>query len=130
MYEGLGDAFFSIKKHDESIDAYKKGLDIANQHLIKPKVVDLNSKIAQAYNASGKVGKAETFFDNSLDLAEKETRTRGLEEKVTVADFQNTNQNYTEEIQLRKEIVEDVMDVERDSILENESAIDASKAKL
>jgi len=127
LYEGLGDTYFSIKDFEASLEAYQSGLAIANKRLIKPKIVDLNSKIAQAYNSSGSIDKAETFFDNSLILAEKETKTRALKEKVTVADFQNTNRNYTEEIQLRKEIVEDVIAVERDSILENGSALTLQK---
>ncbi|SDR67118.1 Tetratricopeptide repeat-containing protein [Formosa sp. Hel1_31_208] len=127
LYEGLGDAYFSIKNYEASVEAYKKGLNVANQHLIKPKVVDLNSKIAQAYNFSGDVDKAEQFFDNSLNLAERATKKRALEEKVTVADFQNTNRNYSEEIQLRKQIVEDVKDVEKDSIIENESPLTLQK---
>ncbi|MCK8482166.1 histidine kinase [Psychroserpens algicola] len=127
LYEGLGDTYFSIKNYDASIEAYQNGLTIANKHLIKPKIVDLNSKIAQGYNSSGKVDKAETFFGNSLGLAEKETKKRALEEKVTVADFQNTNRNYSEEIQLRKEIVEDVKDVQRDSVIVNESPLTLQK---
>lgn len=127
LYEGLGDTYFSIKDYESSISAYKKGLKISNTHFIKPKVVDLNSKIAQSYNSQGSVEKAELFFDNSLDLAEKETKTRSLEEKETVAQFNNTNRNYSEEIQLRKEIVDDVEDVQRDSIIENESALTLQK---
>ena len=127
LYEGLGDTYFSIKDYESSISAYKKGLEISNTHLIKPKIVDLNSKIAQSYNSQGRVEKAELFFDNSLDLAEKETKTRSLEEKETVAQFNNTNRNYSEEIQLRKEIVDDVEDVQRDSIIENESALTLQK---
>ncbi|WP_298902246.1 histidine kinase [uncultured Psychroserpens sp.] len=127
LYEGLGDTYFSIKNFQASIDAYEKGLEIANKHLIKPKIVDLNSKIAQSYNSAGRVDKAEQFFGNSLNLAEKETKKRALEEKVTVADFQNTNRNYSAEIQLRKEIVEDVEDVQRDSIIANESALTPQK---
>ncbi|MGS2727558.1 histidine kinase [Psychroserpens sp. BH13MA-6] len=127
LFEGLGDTYFSIKNYDAAVEAFKKGLEVANKHLIKPKIVDLNSKIAQAYNAKGSNDKAEYFFVNSLNLAEKETKKRALEEKVTVADFQNTNQNYSEEIQLRKEIVEDVQDVERDSIIKNESALTLQK---
>lgn len=127
LYEGLGDTYFSIKDYDASIIAYKKGLEISNEHLIKPKVVDLNSKIAQSYNSEGSIEKAEYFFDNSLNLAEKETKKRSLEEKETVAEFNNVNRNYTEEIQLRKEIVKDVEDVERDSIVENESALTLQK---
>ncbi|MEM5565855.1 histidine kinase [Psychroserpens sp. AS72] len=127
LYEGLGDTYFSIKDYDASINAYKKGLEISNKHLIKPKVVDLNSKIAQSYNSKGSVDEAEYFFDNSLNLAEEGTKKRALEEKETVAEFNNTNRNYSEEIQLRKEIVKDVEDVERDSIVENESALTLQK---
>ena len=127
LYEGLGDTYFSIKNFQESIDAYEKGLEVANKHLIKPKIVDLNSKIAQSYNSAGRADKAEQFFGNSLILAEQETKKRALEEKVTVADFQNKNRNYSAEIELRKEIVEDVEDVQRDSIIANESALTPQK---
>ncbi|WP_460219998.1 histidine kinase [Psychroserpens sp. MEBiC05023] len=127
LHEGLGDTYFSIKNYAASIASYKEGLSIANKHLIKPKIVDLNSKIAQGYNSSGKVEKAESFFLNSLDLAEKETKKRALEEKVTVADFRNTNRNYEEEIQLRKEIVEDVKEVQKDSVIVNESPLTLQK---
>lgn len=127
LYEGWGDTYFSIKNYESSLNAYKKGLEIANTHLIKPKVVDLNSKIAQAYNSNGRTEKAGQFFTNALNLAEKGSKKRALEEKETVAEFNNRNRNYSEEIQLRKEIVEDVQDVERDSIIENESALTLQK---
>ena len=127
LYEGWGDTYFSIKNYESSLNAYKKGLEIANTHLIKPKVVDLNSKIAQAYNSNGRTEKAGQFFTNALNLAEKGSKNRALEEKETVAEFNNRNRNYSEEIQLRKEIVEDVQDVERDSIIENESALTLQK---
>ena len=127
LFEGLGDTYFSIKNYKASIESYKKGLEVANKHLIKPKIVDLNSKIAQAYNREGRLEKAKGFFDNSLNLAEKETKKRALEEKETVAEFQNTSRNYSEEIVLRKQIVEDVKEVERDSVIANESALTLQK---
>jgi two-component system LytT family sensor kinase len=127
LYEGLGDTYFRIKNFEASIQAYKDGLAIANTHVIKPKVIDLNSKIAQAYNNNGRFEQAGQFFSNSLNLAEKGTKKRALEEKETIAEFNNRNRNYSEEIQLRKEIVEDVQDVERDSIIENESALTLQK---
>ena len=126
-FEGLGDSYFSIKDYDAAIEAYKNGLKVAKKHLISPKEVDLNSKIAQVYNANGEVSLAQNFFSNSLDLASKQPKKRQLEEKVAVADFQGKNQNYSEEIELRKEILEDVDDVERDSIIPNESALTKQK---
>lgn len=127
LYEGLGDTYFSIKNYDASLNAYQEGLAVAIKHLISPKVVDLNSKIAQTYNANGKTEKAEGYFDSSMNLAEQETKKRALEEKVTVADFQNTNRNYDKEIELRKQIIEDVEAGARDSVIDNASPLTSQK---
>ena len=127
LYEGLGDTYNAIKKYDASISSYKKGLDVAQKHLIAPKVTDLNSKIAQTYNASGQPDKAQNYFDNSLNLASKQNKKRAIEEKVTVADFQNSNRGYEAEIQLRKEVLKDVEAIERDSMIANESALTSQK---
>ncbi len=127
LFEGLGDTYFSIKNYEASVNAYGEGLKVAQRHLIKPKVVDLNSKIAQAYSKKGEADKAEDYFDSSLILAEQETKKRELEEKETVAEFQNVNQNYSKEIELRKQIIEDVKDVENDSTLNNESPLTLQK---
>ena len=127
LYEGLGDTYNSIKKYDLSIESYKKGLEVAQKHLIAPKVTDLNSKIAQAYNASGKTDKAQNYFENSLTLASKENKKRSVEEKVKVADFQNTNRAYKDEINLRKQALEDIKDIEKDSVITNESPLTSQK---
>ncbi|MEO6347707.1 MAG: histidine kinase [Aquaticitalea sp.] len=127
LYEGLGDTYNAIKKYDVSIESYKKGLEVAQKHLIAPKVTDLNSKIAQTYNASGKTDKAQNYFDNSLTLASKENKKRAVEEKVKVADFQSTNQAYDDEIDLRKQALEEIRDIEKDSIISNESPLTSQK---
>ncbi|RKE91876.1 histidine kinase [Ichthyenterobacterium magnum] len=127
LYEGLGDTYSSIKDFKASINSYLMGLDIAQKHLITPKITDLNSKIAQAYNAAGQTTKAEGFFSNSLSLAEQENKTRAVKEKVTVAEFNNLNQNYEEEIKLRKESLDDIKDIETDSVIDNASAITPQK---
>lgn len=127
LYEGLGDTYVLIKNYTAAIDNYKKGLAVAQKHLIKPKVTDLNSKIAKTYNASGKQEQAKGYFDNSLNLASKENKKRAVEEKVTVADFQNTNKAYDDEIQMRKQVLEDIKDIEKDSLIDNESALTTQK---
>mgnify|MGYP000524799732 CR=1 FL=1 len=45
-------------------------------------------------------------------LAEKETKKRSVEEKVTVAEFNNQFKDYDDEIALRKEVVEEVKEIE------------------
>ncbi len=127
LYEGLGDVYYKTKEFTASIDAYIEGLKVAQKHLITPKITDLNSKIGQAYDASGAMQQAENYFKNSLSLASKENKKRAVEEKVKVADFKNKNQNYSEEIQLRNQAIVDINDIETDSIFDNESAITLQK---
>lgn len=121
LFEGLGDAYMDSRNYSKAIAVYKKGLQVAKAHLITPKIIDLNSKIANSYNESGEITIAEDYYDNSLNLASKENKERALKEKVTVADFQGSNRAYDEEIELRKEVLEDIKEVERDSIIDNDS---------
>ncbi|WP_053978146.1 tetratricopeptide repeat-containing sensor histidine kinase [Mangrovimonas xylaniphaga] len=127
-FEGLGDTYYNTKSYSKAILNYKKGLQVAQEHLITPKVTDLSSKIAQAYNSQGEVQKAKKLFDNSLNLASKENKKRAVEEKITVAEFNSENQNYSDEIKLRKEALDDISDIQlQDSIIDNESALTPQK---
>jgi tetratricopeptide (TPR) repeat protein len=127
LFEGLGDVYVKTKDYEKALDSYNKGLEVATKHLITPKITNLNSKIAQTYYALGEQQMAEDFFENSLNLAEKENKKRGAIEKARVADFQNKNQEYDKEIDLRKEAIKEINDIESDSIFENESAITPQK---
>ncbi|WP_452221860.1 histidine kinase [Lacinutrix salivirga] len=127
LYEGLGDVYAKTKDYNASTKTYKKGLEIAKKHLITPKITDLTSKLGAIYNASGATEKAEDFYNSSLDLASKENKKRAVIEKIKVADFQNSNQLYPKEIQLRKEAVKEIEDIETDSIIDNESTFTSQK---
>jgi len=127
LYEGLGDVYVKTKDFTTAINTYKQGLQVAQDHLIIPKITDLNSKIAQAYDASGAKQEAQNYFENSLTLAVKENKKRAVEEKVKVADFQSKNRAFNEEIELRKQVLEDI---ETDSIFKNEKCYYTTKAKL
>ncbi len=121
LYEGLGDVYLLTKAYDTSIDFYKQGLTLAEKHLIAPKVTDLNSKIAQVYNAKGEQQVAEGYFNQSLKLASTQNKRRSLEEKIKFADFQNDINAYTDEIALRKAALDDISSIENDSVFDNES---------
>jgi len=127
LYEGLGDTYVAIKEYDKAIENYKKGLIVAQRHLIKPKITDLNSKIAQTYNIAGNTNQAQDYFKNALSLASKENKARSVKEKVTVADFQNTNQLYNDEIELRKEALKDIEAIETELVIDNESPLTSQK---
>lgn len=127
LYEGLGDVYTITQDYNAAISTYKEGLEVAQKHLITPKITDLNSKIAEAYNAQGIKDKAETYFQNSMSLASKENKKRAVEEKVKVADFESKNKEYSKEIELRKQALVEINDIEADSVFDNESAITPQK---
>ncbi|QFZ54046.1 sensor histidine kinase [Oceanihabitans sp. IOP_32] len=123
VFEGIGDVHQNTKSFEASLQAYGEGLKVAEKHLITPKVTDLNSKIAQVYDAKGEFDKAKGYFNESLKLAKTQNKKRGLEEKIKVADFQNNLSDYSSEIQLRKEALKAINEIEDDSVFENESAL-------
>lgn len=108
VYEGLGDTYKEINEGVKSVFNYQKALDIAKESKITPKITNLNSKIGSAYAQSGALNEAEAYFDNSLDLAKKENKSRAVTEKDKVADFYNQNQQYDKEIQLREETLNEL----------------------
>ncbi len=126
-YEGIGDTYLKLKDYKKAIVSYEDGLEVANKHLIAPKVTDLNSKIAQVYSEQGQTTKAKMFFNNSLNLAKNENKKRAVEEQVKVAEFNSDNADYDDEIILRKQAIEGIKDIERDSVIANESAITTQK---
>ncbi|WP_179349941.1 tetratricopeptide repeat-containing sensor histidine kinase [Winogradskyella pacifica] len=126
-YEGIGDAYVKLKDFTKAVKAYEDGLKVAQKHLIAPKVTDLNSKIAQVYSAQGSTNKAKSYFSNSLNLAENENKKRAVEEQVKVAEFNNLNADYEGEIVLRKQAIEGIKDIERDSIISNDSPLTSQK---
>ncbi|MEP5339382.1 MAG: histidine kinase [Algibacter sp.] len=127
LYESLGDVYVKTNQFILSIATYNKGLELANKHLITPKITDLNSKLAEVYNSSGNEQQARSLFSNSLKLAKKENKKRSAEEKIKVADFENKSSSYSEEIQLRKEALEDITEIEDE--LDNESALTPQRQK-
>ncbi|WP_105017543.1 tetratricopeptide repeat-containing sensor histidine kinase [Polaribacter porphyrae] len=106
VFEGLGDAFFAIKRFNEANKNYQNALQIAQKNLVIPKITDLNSKIADVFAAKGNINEADSLFQNSLNLADKENLGRSLLQQEKVADFYNSNNRFDDEIKLRKKSLE------------------------
>ena len=127
LYEEFGNAYYDTKDYNNSIVNYQKGLNTAQKHLLTPKITDLNSKIAEAHTASGQTTQAKNYYSNSLKLAEEENMSRALKERVKVADFEHKIQSYDDEIELRKDAIESIGEIESDSIISNKSSLTPQK---
>ncbi len=119
VFEGLGDTYIAIDELDKAVESYQNALAIANDHLITPKITNLNSKIGEAYAAGGSPNLASDYFDNSLELAANENKTRSVTEQNKVADFYSSNKEYDKEIELRTATLGalDSIDINKDVVL-------------
>jgi tetratricopeptide (TPR) repeat protein len=62
-----------------------------------------------------------------MQLANTENKKRAVEEKVKVADFQSEVNNFSDEIELRKEVLNELEDIAKDSVFDNESVLTPQK---
>ncbi len=103
LYEGLGDTHLSLGQLDLSLEYYREGLTIAEKNQVTPKVIDLNSKIADAFAAADRKIEAQDYYNNSLKLSKDQAPQRAIQESEKVADFYNDANRFDDEIQLRKQ---------------------------
>jgi len=103
IHEYLGDTYLGLGAIDKAVAFYGEGLKIAEKNQVTPKVTDLNSKIADAYAKDNRSIEAEGYYTNSLQLARRQAPQRSIQEKEKVADFYNKKNRFDEEIQMRKE---------------------------
>ncbi|MBR9853659.1 MAG: sensor histidine kinase [Algicola sp.] len=115
LLEALGDANKAMNKLKRAQDYFKEGLLIAKKNQISPKEIDLNSKIADVFAIEDKVVEAEGFYQNSLNLSRQVAPERLVKESEKVADFYNQKSRYEDEIQLRKQNLNELEQMRRPS---------------
>ena len=116
-FESLGDANVMLQQYAGAENNYRKGLKIAEKHLISPKITDLNSKLGDVFAKRGNAANAEVYYNSALELAENENLQRSIEETDKVADFLSANNQFDKEIQLRKKNLEQVNELPQNDSL-------------
>lgn len=108
VLEGLANSQFALNKFNEANISFNKALELAKTKRLTSKITDLNSKLADVSAKQGKENEADSFYQNSLELASKENKKRSVKEQQKVADYYNKSRRYDDEIKLRKESLKDV----------------------
>ncbi|NAS13809.1 tetratricopeptide repeat protein [Flavobacteriaceae bacterium R33] len=111
LYETLGDAYKGLGDTEKAVAYYEQGLLVANKNQVSPKLPDLNSKIADAYARDNRLQEAEAFYGSSLNQAGRQAPQRAVQEKEKVADFYNRTNQYQNEIELRKESLDELKSI-------------------
>lgn len=123
LFEALGDAKSGTSNPDEALDFYKEGLEIAQKNQVSPKIIDLNSKIADAYASGDRLIEAEGFYNNSLSLSEAVAPERLIEENEKVADFYSEKNRYDDEIELRKRSLSELKQLPQQKIAKDNKGL-------
>ena len=116
LFEGLGDVYKGRSNLKKALEYYQQGLTIAEKNQISPKVIDLNSKMADAFASDDRIVEAEGFYQNSLNLSRQVAPERLIQESEKVADFYNQKSRYADEIQLRKQNLTELKQLPKPSV--------------
>jgi tetratricopeptide (TPR) repeat protein len=116
LYEIMGDANIGMSNPRRAQEFYQEGLRVAEKNQISPKVIDLNSKIADTYASENRVVEAEGFYQNSLSLSKRVAPERLIQESERVADFYNQKNRYDDEIQLRKKSLNELQQLPQSKV--------------
>ncbi|MBO0322831.1 histidine kinase [Muricauda sp. CAU 1633] len=126
LYEALGDANKGLSNSRKAQDFYQEGLQVAEKNQISPKVIDLNSKIAETYASENRVVEAEGFYQNSLNLSRQVAPERLIQESERVADFYNQKNRYDDEIQLRKKSLNELRQLPQSKVSTESRGVSAA----
>ncbi len=124
VYEGLGDSNKALGENEDAENNYNAALKLAKTNSITPKITDLNSKLGELFASTGEIQQAEGRFQNSIQVAESENLKRAAVQKDKVADFYSANNQYDKEIELRKQNLEVISEL-NDSVVTFDKAPEA-----
>ncbi len=112
IYRGLGDSYKGNGDNENAISNYNIALSFAQKNNAEDNVIELNSKLAEMLQIQGNLDDAEEYLGNSVQLASKRSKKSSAIQRAKAADFYNKNNSFDKEIQLRKEALEDIQDIE------------------
>ncbi|WP_103069964.1 tetratricopeptide repeat-containing sensor histidine kinase [Aquimarina sediminis] len=112
VYEGLGDSYKGLQNYSNAIKNYNKALSISQRKGLDDKVILLNSKLADVLQQEGNIEVAEEYLGNSVQLAQQQDKKTSARQRSVAADFYNKSNSYDKEIQLRKEAILDIEEIE------------------
>lgn len=126
VQENLGDSYTATGDTNRAESVYQEVLTMAKSQDKKGIATRVTAKLANIFANTGASQKAAAFYDDALEISEQESSVNSARVKVEAADYYNKTKSYDQEIALRKEVLDNLKDVELDSI-SNEDAITSQK---
>ncbi|MEM8507789.1 MAG: histidine kinase [Bacteroidota bacterium] len=123
LQEGLGDAYRGLGTTELALDYYKEGLKVAQKNQVSEKVIDINSKIAETYASLDRRIEAQGYYDNALQLSQRQAPQRAIQENEKVADFYNRSNRFQDEITLRKKSLDQIQQLPEKTVAKEKGII-------
>ncbi len=123
LLEGLGDANRGLENIELALEYYEEGLKVAQKNQASSKVIDINSKIAEAYASVNRKIEAQGYYNNSLQLSQGQAPERAIQESEKVADFYNRSNRYQDEIKLRKKSLDQIQQLPGKTVAEEKGIV-------
>jgi len=114
--DGLGNNAKEQNRVEEAIDYFQDALGIAEDNSLTTKISNLNLKIATLFNKKGKKDKANLYIQNSIQQLNTEPMQKRAAVQNKVAEVYQTNNDYDNEIQIRKQTLAELEEAEVESI--------------
>lgn len=105
-YTTLGNAYEKTNNTDAALNNHQAALQTAQTNNLKTLLPQLNTNIANVYNATGQVTTAESYYSDAIEGSKSEGVVSNVITQSVTADFYNSNQQYDKEIALRKKNID------------------------
>ncbi|TSE08178.1 histidine kinase [Aquimarina algiphila] len=128
VYQGLGDSYKGLQNFANARLNYNKALSISQRKGFDDIVISLNSLLAGVLQEEGNTRDAEGYLDNSVQLADQKDKKTSARQRAVAADFYNKSNRFDKEIQLRKEALEDIEEIQEQEITSGVAPVEEDNA--
>ena len=124
ILRGLASIHEAIKSFQKSIDTYTELLESPVVLENKTLTTNLKTELASVYDKAGKKVEAQKLINESITVSEAASPVLNIAAKSNAAQFYNANQNYEEEINLRRQNIDQINALKKKEIKSNIASSD------
>jgi len=131
--EGLGNNANNQNKVEKALTYFQEALGIADHNRLTSKISSLNLKIATLLNRKGSKEKANIYIQNSIQQLQTVPMQKRAAVQNKVAEVYQTNKDFDNEIEIRKQTLAELEEAEVESISiieDDETKVEVTTSQL
>lgn len=129
ILRGLGQTYALMGDPTKAIASYEQALQDQAKVADSQLKTTVQSELAELYNKMGAIEKAEELYKTTIATSSADNPVLNINAQSTAASFYNSNQNYTEEIALRKKNIAQIEELKNKPKVAGYLALDSLASK-